>query len=103
MPFDYVWKLAPKSISLPVSPDLPGDFVEDYAWSFIKQVRVVRNSKSEFAYFCPCNDCNGWILGEPMESEEYPLSPNNPLSGRDGIAYYCCRCRHEISFVDRVS
>jgi hypothetical protein len=33
-----------------------------------------------------------------MENEEYTI-----LSGRDGTAYYCCRCGHEISFVARAS
>lgn len=103
MLFKFAWQLAPKCMSLPVSPELPSDFVEDYAWSFVKQLRVASNSKSEFAYFCPYNECNGWILGEPIESEEYFLSRNNSLSGRDGTAYYCCRCKHEVGFAGRVS
>jgi hypothetical protein len=98
MPIEYVWKPAPTNMSLPVSQELPDGFVENYVWSFVKLIRVANNSKSELAYYCHSEECHGWILGEPMENEEYTI-----LSGRDGIAYYCWRCRHEISFVDRLS
>ena len=98
MPYEYVWKPAPQNMSLPISQELPGSFVENYVWSFVKQIRVASNSKYEFAYFCHSKECNGWILGEPMENEEYAI-----LSGRDGTAYYCCRCGHEISFVIRIA
>jgi hypothetical protein len=96
MPFEYVWKPAPRDMSLPFFQELPKGFVENYVWSFIRQIRMAANSKYESAYFCYSKECNGWVLGEPMENEEYTI-----LSGRDGIAYYCCRCGHEISFVDR--
>ena len=98
MPFEYVWKPAPKNMSLPVSQELPDGFVENYVWSFVKQIRVANNRKYELAYFCHSEECHGWISGEPMENEEY-----TKLSGRDGTAHYCCRCGHEISFVDRLS
>jgi hypothetical protein len=98
MPFECSSKPAPKNMSLPVSQELPRDFIEDYVWSFVKQIKVASNSRYESAYFCHSKECNGWIMGEPMENEEYTI-----LSGRDGIAYYCCRCGHEISFVDRLS
>lgn len=96
MPFEYVWKPAPMDMSLPCSQEMPGGFVENYVWSFIRQIRVASNGKHELAYFCHSNECNGWILGEPLENEEYAI-----LSGRGGTAYYCCRCGHEISFVGR--
>ena len=96
MPFEYVWKPAPMDMSLPCSQEMPGGFVENYVWSFIRQIRVASNGKHELAYFCHSNECNGWILGEPLENEEYAI-----LSGRAGTAYYCCRCGHEISFVGR--
>ena len=98
MPFEYVWKPAPKDLSLFCSQELPDGFVENYVWSFIKQIRVASDSKNEAAYFCHTRECNGWIVGEPMENEEYKI-----LSGRDGTAYYCCRCGSEISFVNRMS
>jgi hypothetical protein len=98
MPFEYVWIPAPKDMSLPVSPELPAGFIENYVWSFVKQIKVASNSRNESAYFCHVKECNGWILGEPMENEEHTI-----LSGRDGTAYYCCRCGHEISFVCRKS
>ena len=97
MPFEYFWIPAPKNMNLPVSQELPDGFAEDYVWSFVKQIRVASNSKYEFVYFCHSRECNGWILGEPMENEEYTI-----FSGRDGMAYYCCRCGHEISFVGRL-
>lgn len=96
MPFEYIWKPAPKNMSLPVLPELPGGFTENYIWGFIKQIKVANNSKYEFTYFCHTAECNGWIEGEPMENEEHAI-----LSGRNGTAYYCCRCGHEISFVSR--
>jgi hypothetical protein len=98
MPFEYVWKPAPTDMSLPVFPELPDGFVENYIWSFIKQIRVARNGSDEPAFFCETRTCTGWILGEPTESEEYAI-----LSGRSGTAYYCLRCGHEISFVSRPS
>lgn len=98
MPFEYVWIPALKDVSLPISPELPGGFIENYMWSFVKQIRMASNSKYELAYYCHSKECNGWILGEPRENEEYTI-----LSGRDGTAYYCCRCGHEISFVTRMS
>jgi hypothetical protein len=98
MPFEYVWKPAPKNMSLAVSQELPDGFVENYVWSFVKQFRVANNSKYELAYFCHSKECHGWILGGPMENEEYTI-----LSGRDRTAYYCWRCGHGISFVDRLS
>jgi hypothetical protein len=85
-------------MNLPVSLELPADFVENYVWSFVKLLKVASNSKYESAYFCHAKECSGWILAEPMENEEYAI-----LSGRDGTAYYCCRCGHEISFVRRMS
>ena len=96
MPFEYVWTPAPTDMSLPVAKELPHGFVENYLWSFIKQIRVASNNRYQFAYFCHLTECDGWVLGEPMENEEYAI-----LSGRDGTAYYCCRCGHEISFVSR--
>jgi hypothetical protein len=98
MPIEYVGKPAPKNMSLAISQELPDGFVENYVWSFVKQLRMANNSKSELIYFCHSRECNGWILGEPMENEEYTI-----LSGRDGTAYYCCRCGYEISFVGRIS
>lgn len=98
MPFEYVWIPAPKDMDLPVSRKVPADFVENYVWSFVKQIKVASNNKYEFAYFCHSQECTGWILGEPMENEEYAI-----LSGREGTAYYCCRCGQEISFVRRIS
>ena len=98
MPYEYLWVPAPTNMHLPVSPELPAGFVENYVCSFVKQVKVANNSKYECAYFCNSKECNGWIFGEPMENEEYTI-----LSGRDGTAYYCCRCGHEISFVNRMS
>ena len=98
MPFEYIWKPAPKDMSLPCFQELPDRFVENYVWSFIKQIRVASNGKHQIAYFCHSIECNGWIVGEPMENEEYTI-----LSGRDGTAYYCCRCGQEISFVNRMS
>jgi hypothetical protein len=98
MPFEYVWKPAPKDVSLPISAELPGGFIENYVWSFVKQIRVASKSRYELAYFCHSKECNSWVLGEPMENEEYTI-----LSGRAGTAYYCCRCGHEISFVNRMS
>ena len=98
MPFEYVWKPAPKDMSVPCSQELPNGFVENYVWSFIRQIRAASNGKYESAYFCHSNECNGWVVGEPMENEEYTI-----LSGRDGTAYYCCCCGCEISFVDRRS
>ena len=98
MPFEYVWIPAPKNMNLPVSQELPDGFVENYVWSFVKQIKVASNKRSEYAYFCHSKECNGWILGEPMENEEYTI-----LSGRDGTAYYCYRCGQEISFVSRIS
>ena len=97
MPFEYVWVPIPKNMNLPVSPEVPAGFEQNYVWSFVKQLKVASNTKYESAYFCHAKECNGWILGEPMENEEYAI-----LSGRDGIAYYCCRCGHEISFVKRI-
>lgn len=96
MPFEYVWKPAPKDVRLPCSREMPDGFVENYVWGFTGQVRVASNSKYELAYFCHSDECNGWILGEPMENEEYTI-----LSGRDETAYCCCPCGHEISFVDK--
>lgn len=98
MPFEYVWKPAPMNMSLPVFLELPDGFVENYMWSFIKQIRVASNNRYELIYFCDTRECNGWILGEPIENEEYTI-----LSGRNGTAYYCLRCGHEISFVRRTS
>jgi hypothetical protein len=98
MPYEYVWKPAPRNLSLPIFYERPDEFVENYIWSFVKLLKVARNSKDELAYFCHAQECNGWIIGEPMENEEYAI-----LSGRDGTAYYCCRCGHEISFVSRMS
>jgi len=97
VPFEYVWKPAPKNLSLLVSQELPDGFVENYIWSFVRKIRVASNSKDELAYFCDSKVCNGWILGEPMENEEYTI-----LSGRNGTAHYCSRCGDEISFVDRM-
>jgi hypothetical protein len=97
MPFEYVWKPAPRNMELLLLQELPEGFMENYVWGFVKQIRVATNSKYEFAYFCYSNECNGWILGEPMENEEYSI-----LSGRDGTAHYCCRCGNEISFVHRL-
>ena len=97
MPFEYVWKPAPMDMSLSVSQQLPHGFIENYIWSFIRQIKVASNSKNEFAYFCHFKECDGWVLGEPMENEEYTI-----LSGRDGTAHYCRRCGHEISFVHRM-
>src|SRR5687767_14420868 len=71
MPFEYIWIPAPKNMNLSVSPELPTGFVENYVWSFVKQIKVASNNKYEFAYFCHSNECNGWILGEPMENEEH--------------------------------
>jgi hypothetical protein len=98
MPYEYVWIPAPRNMDLPVSPELPSGFVENYVWSFVKQIQVASNSRYESVYYCHSTECNGWILGEPMENEEYAI-----LSGRDGTAYYCSRCGHEISFIGRKS
>ena len=98
MPYQYVWKPAPRDLNLPIFNELPNEFVENYVWGFVKQIKVASNDRSELAYFCHSKECNGWILGEPMENEEYTI-----LSGRDGTAYYCCRCGCEISFVSRIS
>lgn len=86
------------NMSLPVFLELPDSFVENYMWSFIKQIRVASNNRYELIYFCDTRECNGWILEEPIENEEYTI-----LSGRNGTAYYCLRCGHEISFVRRTS
>ena len=85
-------------MSLPLSQKLPEGFVENYVWSFIRQIQMASNSQYESAYFCHSNECNGWVLGEPLENEEYAI-----LSGREGTAYYCCRCGQEISFVVRAA
>jgi hypothetical protein len=98
MPFEYVWVPAPKNMNLPISLKLPTGFIENYVWSFVKQIKVASNSRCEYAYYCHARECNGWIFGEPMENEEYTI-----LSGRNGTAYYCCRCGQEISFVSRMS
>lgn len=98
MPYEYVWKPAPRNLNLPIFNELPNEFVENYVWGFVKQIKVASNKRSELTYFCHSKECNGWILGEPMENEEYTI-----LSGRDGTAYYCCRCGCEISFVSRIS
>lgn len=99
MPYEYVWKTAPRNLGLPVSHELLDGFVEDYVWNFVKQIRVTSNVKDELAYFRHSKECNGWILCKPMENEEY-----TGLSGGDGTAHYCCRCGHEIiSFVRRMS
>jgi len=98
MPDEYVWIPAPKNLKLPVSAEMPSGFVENYVWNFVRRLKVASNSKSESPYFCHSKDCNRWTLGEPMETEEYAI-----LSGREGTAYYCCRCGHEISFVSRIS
>ena len=97
MPFEYVWIPAPRNMALPVSPELPAGFMENYVWSFVKQMKVASNCRDESAYFCHSKECNGWILGEQMENEECTI-----LSGRDGTAYYCCRCGYEISLVGRM-
>ena len=51
MPFEYVWKPAPKNMSLPFSQELPDGFVENHVWRFIRQIKVASNSKYELAYF----------------------------------------------------
>jgi len=68
-------------MSLPISQELPDGFVENYMWSFIRQIKVASNSGYEFAYFFHSTECNGWILGDPVENEEYAI-----FSGRDGTA-----------------
>jgi hypothetical protein len=98
MPFEYVWKAAPRDLSLPLSQELPEGFVENYVWSFIRQIRMAGNNRYESAYYCHSKECNGWIFGAPLENEEYAI-----LAGREGTAYYCGRCGHEISFVARAT
>ena len=51
MPFEYVWKPAPKDMSVPCSQEMPDGFVENYVWSFIRQIRAASNGKYESAYF----------------------------------------------------
>jgi arsenate reductase (thioredoxin) len=84
MLYEYVWVPGPKNMDLLNSLELPPGFVENYVWSFVKQIKVASNSRYESAYFCHAKKCNGWILGEPLENEEHTI-----LAGRDGTAYDC--------------
>lgn len=58
MPYEYIWIPAPTNMSLPASPDLQDGFVENYVWSFVKQIKVANNSKHEAIYFCHAKECN---------------------------------------------
>jgi hypothetical protein len=94
---------AQKNMSLSVSKDVPEGYVEEFGWATMGNVRTARTSEYKYAYFCHYKECNGWILGEPIEHEENSISPSHPLSGRQGTSYHCRRCGGEIGFNGMVS
>jgi hypothetical protein len=102
MPFELNWTSAPKNMKLEVFQDPPDGYVEEKDFLF-SSFRMARTSKFEYAYYCHWKDCKGWVLGIPNEYEENTMSPNHPLSGRQGTAYYCRRCGREIGFSGKVS
>jgi hypothetical protein len=82
------WYDAPADQALPVLKELPAG-----AQATETEASLLDGDKVLFWH--KCQYCDGWIPGMAFEAQENTLGP---MSGREGIVYYCLRCGNEIGF-----
>jgi hypothetical protein len=70
--------------------DVHGSFTDGASWEILKTYPEYLHNT-----FYYCNQCKGYIAGQPSQDGENSIGP---LAGRCGTSYNCIRCGYELGF-----